>query len=277
MRYNINYIPDPNQNFKYLNEVDEITIRYNYKDTSLLDFLLLHKEQRVNIYITDAEKFLSNDSIELFVHIKEKYPKLNFVLFFSESEKDLLEEVQKKGLKYFFTNYVNNWDNLHHIASLKPTDVYVVEALCFELEAVSKFLHSHGIDVRCFANVAQSSAESTPALKHFFIRPEDVDFYEPYIDCIDFFGHDLKDHQINTYYKIYKYDKEWYGQLKEIIIGLKSDIDSRFIIPAFPKHRLNCGKRCLKGRRCRICETIEETAATLEKKGVIFTKLKKKN
>ena len=118
MRYNINYTPDPNQNFKYLNEVDEITIRYNYKGASLLDFLLLHKEQRVNIYITDAEKFLSNDSIELFVHIKEKYPELNFVLFFSESEKDLLEEVQKKGLKYFFTNYVNLQLNQRQIINL---------------------------------------------------------------------------------------------------------------------------------------------------------------
>lgn len=272
MKYSINYNPNPNQNFKYLDEVDEITINYRRKDTTLLEFLLKHKEQRVNIYISDANDFLENNCAKIFSDIKEKYPELNFVLFFSEKEVELLNKIKEHNLKYYFTTYVRDWDSLHHIAKLKPTDIIIVEALCFELKDVSKFLHSQGIDVRCFANVAQASSESTPALKQFFIRPEDVDFYEPYIDCIEFFGHDLKDHQINTYYKIYKYDKEWYGMLKEIIIGLNSDIDSRFIIPAFPKHRLNCGKRCLKGRRCQICDAIEEAAATLEKKGIIFRK-----
>lgn len=270
MRYNINYDPNPNKNFKYIDEVDEITILYKRKDTTLLDFLLKHSGQRVNIYIADAEDFLNNNCINIFSSIKEKYPLLNFVLFFSDKEKELLQKVKDYNLKYFFTTYVKDWDSLHYMAELKPTDIFIVEALCFELKDVAKFLHSQGIDVRCFANVAQSSSESTPALKNFFIRPEDVDFYEPYIDCIEFFGHDLDDYQINTYYKVYKYDKEWFGNLREIIIGLDVDIKSYAIIPSFPKYRLNCGKRCLKGRKCKICETILETSATLEKKGLIF-------
>lgn len=273
MNYCINY--NPQKGFKYLNEINEITINYRRKDTSLLDFMFQHKEQRINIKINDEQDFLDNNCISVFEGIKFEYPELNFVLLFSDKNEELLSQVKTSEIKYFFTTLIKDWDSLYYIKDLKPTDIYIVETLGFELDVISQILHEENIKIRCFANVAQSSAKTTPALKQFFIRPEDIDFYEPYIDCIEFFGQERKDHTLEIYYKIYKYDKKWFGKLNEIIIGLNSDIDSRFILPKFAERRLGCGKRCLKGRPCQICEAIEGLSATLEKNNLMIADFEK--
>ena len=68
--------------------------------------------------------------------------------------------------------------------------------------------------------------------------------------------------------KIYK-DKKWFGKLKEIIPNFDSELDSRFIIPHFAKQRIKCGKKCLKGGKCKICERIEQLSKTLEKSNLL--------
>jgi hypothetical protein len=133
-------------------------------------------------------------------------------------------------------------------------------------------LHSFNIEVRCFPNVAQSHWSDTSALKKFFIRPEDTIWYEKYVDVYEFFG---KPETIATYYKIYAIDKKWFGKLNEVILSFDGELDSRFLLPSFAERRIGCGKRCLKGRGCRICEATEQLSAQLEKDGLMFTDFEK--
>ena len=74
---------------------------------------------------------------------------------------------------------------------------------------------------------------------------------------------------IDVYYKIYAIDKEWYGDLKEFLIGWNSNLDNRFIIPQFAEARLNCKKRCLKGHPCHVCERIIDISKKLKEGKVI--------
>ena len=46
--------------------------------------------------------------------------------------------------------------------------------------------HVKNIQIRVFPNVAQSRSE-IPAIKQFFIRPEDLNAYEPYVDIYEFY------------------------------------------------------------------------------------------
>ena len=81
---------------------------------------------------------------------------------------------------------------------------------------------------------------------------------------------------ISTYYKIYAIDKKWFGKLNEVIIDFNdNEIDSRFILPQFAARRLNCGKRCFKGRPCRTCNAIEELAALLESENLMIKDFEK--
>ena len=64
-------------------------------------------------------------------------------------------------------------------------------------------------------------------------------------------------------------DKEWYGDLKEFLIGWNSNLDNRFIIPQFAEARLNCEKRCLKGHPCHVCERIIDISKKLKEGKVV--------
>lgn len=274
MKFCIDYKRD----FKYLNDVDEITIRFRRKDTSLVDFLLEHQKQRINIYIEDEEDFIENNCIELFNAIAEEHPEINFVLKLRDCHdsnvKYILDIIKNNKIKhnFFFNSFVRDWDSLLGIMSLNPSDVYIVENLGFEIKDVAEVAHQENIQIRIFPNVTQSSWNKTPALKQFFIRPEDVRQYDPYVDVMEFFG---KEDSIATYYKVYAIDKKWFGKLNEIIIGFEdNDIDSRFILPNFAERRLNCGKRCYKGRRCRMCEAIEGLAEVFENENLIISNVK---
>ena len=267
MKYCLTY--NPKSKYQYLDEVDEITISYRRSDTTLLEFMNLHQKQRINIFIEDYNDFLEHKSVEFFKVIKEEYPELNFVFLISLAQEkgyDVYEKLREFELPYFFTALVKDWDALYYYKNLKPVDMFITEALGFELAAVASILGAEDIGIRCFANAAQASHESGFPLKKFFIRPEDVEFYSQYINTIEFYCEDEKQ---EVYYKIYKHDGKWFGKLNEIIVGLDSDIDSRFILPIFAERRANCGKRCLKGRPCAICETIEQSAATLKENNII--------
>lgn len=271
------YCVDFQKGFKYIDNVDEITITYRRKDTSLIDFLLEHQKQRINIYIKDEEDFLQYDCIKIFDAIAKEHPEVDFCFKlkrYAEDTKDVFLAILSSEVKYkyFFEYFVHDWDSLWGYISLKPSSIYITEEMGFEIKTVAELLHSFNIEVRCFPNVAQSSWNKTPGLKKFFIRPEDTVWYEPYVDVYEFFG---KPESLTTYYKIYAIDKKWFGKLNEVILSFEGEIDSRFLLPSFAERRLSCGKRCLKGRGCRICEATEQLSATLEKHNLMFTDFEK--
>ena len=264
---------------KLLNIIDEVTITYNRKDTSLLKFLqtFSNNKRRVNIFIKDEEDFINNDCLNFFKTLVIEYPEINFTLKLKRGGTVVskIHDITKAtgvNIPFFFETIVTDWDTLHGYINMHPTDIYVAEALCFELVSVATILHENNIKVRAFANVGQSAWRRTPALKKFFIRPEDVEIYEPYIDVLEFFG---KENSIETYYKIYAIEKKWFGKLNEVILDLDTDIDSRFLLPSFAERRVNCGKHCLKGRPCQICEVTEQLSATLEKNNLMIKILEK--
>lgn len=133
----------------------------------------------------------------------------------------------------------------------------------FELEKIAEIAHQNNVKVRVFPNVAQSSRKETKDLWKFWIRPEDFDIYEKYIDVYEFYYERYEQQEI--YYNIYAKDKKWLGNLNEIIIGLQEDFDSTRIVPRFAQKRVRCGRECMKGGKCKICDRVIELSKTLEK------------
>ena len=259
MKYCINY-NQKTERLECINEADEWTIKYNSKDETLLEFLKLHTDKRINLWITNGD-FVSIDFLQ---ELSDKFDNLYFKLPLNS----YLEEIENNEVhfRYFFDEYINNWDTLIGVLQKSVTDVYITEDLGFELDKVAATAAKYGAQVRVFPNVAQSEWRETPGLKKFFIRPEDVEAYEDYVDVMEFYGDDSK---VEVYYRVYAIDKKWFGRLDELIIDLNSDIDSRFTIPRFAEKRIRCGKSCLKGGRCRRCEHIQDLSHSLEESGLI--------
>lgn len=269
MKHCIKYHPQQHKDVVKL--ADELRIKYNRKDNTLLEFLEIYKEKRI-IIIINTEDILEKDLL-LFKELKEKYN----IIICLDMDLAVAERLKEYEISFFFDELISDWDMLNGILDFGVTDVYIVENLCFELDAVAAKVHSYNTKIRVFPNVAQSSWKDTPALKKFFIRPEDIDAYEDYVDVIEFWDgdYDNQRHMALVFQRVYIENKKWFGKLNEIIYGLDCDLDSRFVIPRFAEARIKCGKKCQKGGKCNICGAIDDLSKTLEK-AEIMVKIDKK-
>lgn len=254
-----------------LDKVDEILIRYDKNKILELftQFIPEHQNQRVIIEIRDStiengESII--DKIKKIITIHKENPNLQFDLCISNYNKEILDLLKDTDLKYFFQIHANNWDRFIGLINANVSDIYITENLAFELNKVAEIAHSKGIKIRVYPNVAQTSWDDLDDIYKFFIRPEDIETYEDYVDICEFYG---LAKEIDTFYKIYAEDKKWFGDLKEIIIGLNNSLDSRYIIPRFALHRVKCGKKCLKGSTCQVCNRILELSKSLKEAKLI--------
>lgn len=268
MKYCLRYYRES----KSIKRYDEISIIYeNQTILDLEDFIKKYEGQRIIINITlnnFIEKRLWMDIDALY----SKYP--NIAVCFIIYNNHLLTEEEKGAIAnlsapYFFSTSIATWDQLHYYLNLGASDVYVTEDLGFDIEAVARIVHEHNVIVRVYPNVAQSSVKETPGLRKFFIRPEDVELYAPYIDVFEFWGEISRQ---DILFHIYSNLKKWFGNLNELILDLNYDIDSRSIFPIFAQFRLNCRKDCLRGaKKCHICNAIDNLSKTLSENNYIFT------
>jgi len=262
MKYCINF----NRGSKILDKVDEINIQYGRieNEDALVQFCEKHKDQRINLCMDDIEEAINNNWIKTALDIQKKYQK-EYKLYIRLGGKNeeigvILNEYPEAN--FYFNIRVNDWDRVVGLIDYGVSDIYIVEGLGFELDKISTIAHKNKVQIRVFPNVAQSSWKELDDLRKFWIRPEDIEFYNPYIDVCEFFD-DNKNSDL--LYSIYKKDKKWFGDLKEIIIGLKDTFDSRYIVPRFVKKRVKCGRECLKGGNCQMCDRIKELSVNLEK------------
>ena len=265
MKYCIDYIRDS----KILDEVDEININYDrIQDlNALLDFCNQHPKQRINVCFYDLDKALRENQLKDLLDFQKEHTELNmYIRLPGTNEETGVMLNAYPDCKFYFGIYVNDWDRVIGFINYGVTDIFIVEGLGFELEKIAPIAHEHKVQVRVFPNIAQSSWKDTDDLRKFWIRPEDIDFYEQYVDVCEFIDDNKK---VDVLYDIYKNDKKWFGDLTEIIGGLTKTIDSRYIVPRFVKKRVRCGRECMKGGNCQMCDRIQELSGNLEKAGLI--------
>ena len=261
MKYCINY----SNKSHIIDKVDEILIRYDKNKILELftQFIPAHLNQRVIVQLIEEnniDTIVNNLKKIISIYNENKDIKFDIQLPFYNQK--FMEELKDTDLKYFFKAAANSWDKFTSLISQNVSDIYITDELAFELDKVAEIAHKNNIKVRIYPNIAQSRWDKLSDILKFFIRPEDIEMYEPYVDVCEFYGD--KAQQIDTYYKIYQEDKKWFGDLQEIIIGLDSKIDSRYIIPRFAEKRIKCGKDCLKGGKCEMCKRILDLSEQLE-------------
>lgn len=246
------------KSFRYLPEIDQFNIDFRNKQVKLVNFLEQYaKTQRVNIRLP---KDYTQDDIQLLEAIWDR-DKPNIALLLPD--RYYANELKEKNIPFYFTTLVTTWDELEGVLSFEPSDVFISGQLGFDLERINKILPEN-TKIRCYANIVQSSSSSRygNGFKSFFIRPEDVDIYSEYIDVIQFFD---SVEQQNVLYEIYFKDKEWNGDLREIIKGLSLRVNNYYLLGSqFGNRRIHCQKRCQKGERCMLCQRLVDLADTVE-------------
>lgn len=255
---------------------DEVAILYNHEDRAVITFLQEHINQRVVLIVRDFKEFAFIEEWKKLNAIHEQYPEFNFAVCFGEARKfeeapAVMVQCMENLQIPFFTGYVAaNFDQLNYLCSLGVSDVYLAEDICFDLKRAKRVCSNHNVQIRAFPNVGQSGIKSGPALKKFFIRPEDVEEYSDVIDILEFWG--PLDRQA-TLHKIYT-KGVWFGDLKDLILDLDLSFDSRRIMPGFAYARKVCGRKCMKGESCAICDRVYSISEKLADKKLIIKKQK---
>ena len=261
MKYCINY----SNKSHIIDKVDEILIRYDKNKILELftQFIPAHLNQRVIVQLIEEDNIDTIvNNLKKIISIYNENKDIKFDIQLPFYNQKFIEELKDTNLKYFFKAAANSWDKFTGLISQNVSDIYITDELAFELDKAAEIAHKNNIKVRIYPNVAQSRWDKLSDILKFFIRPEDIEMYESYVDVCEFYGD--KAQQIDTYYKIYQEDKKWFGDLQEIFIGLNSKIDSRYIIPRFAEKRIKCGKDCLKGGKCEMCKRILDLSEQLE-------------
>ena len=273
MKYCIDFYGDTTINL--LNIADEINIELSkIKDLiDLAEFCELHKNQGINLYLTDYEEKLFNFAFDFQKEQEDKYNiKIKLPYYDEDKYQKIIEKYPES--KFFYATGVFDWDTLYNFLIAGVSDIYIVDGLGFELDKISAIMHEKNIQIRVYPNIAQPVWGKVNSLQKFWIRPEDTEYYEDYIDIYEF-AYDRYDQQ-KVYYDIYFNDKKWYGDLSEIIIGLTEHIDSTCLLPRFVEKRVGCNRQCLKYSKCQMCDVILQLANTLEKKELIIEMEKEK-
>lgn len=261
------------QGFSYYDKLDEVIINYNSQDEELINFLQENQDKKIDLII-NTKTFIENNDIVVFKKIQESYPQFDFsFVFIDPKDEDTLSLIQKLKenyikYNYFFKFVACDWDQFLGLIELGVSEIYIGENLGFDIVSVAETAKELNIKIRAYPNIAQSSwGKSKSPLKNFFIRPEDVEMYSPYIDTLEFFGKQ----RLETYYRIYFIDKKWDGDLKDLIIGLDQSVPNNCILSI--ENRLTCGKRCLKNNNCNICDRLVDLADSLKNNNLYVGKI----
>lgn len=174
------------------------------------------------------------------------------------------------GFKVIIDYPCSDWETANEFIKMGVSEIIIDGSLGFDMQSIGRFKEKHNVKIRVCPSKSNSIIlKDYPNADSFFIRPEDTDLYEGYIDIFDFtLDTTDRDRQL-TLYKIYL-KKECIHNLSALISTFNiEDINNKMIQDTFAKTRFNCRHVCATPfGSCHFCERYFHVLAT----GIEFLK-----
>lgn len=263
MNYCLEYKGQEYENYKLVEELNIDLTNLKNIERDLEEFCQEHISQRINLIISNYNEAVDKGYLPYIFDFQQEHKEFKIYIrlpYIDEEYYPALKE-KYKDMKFYLNIYARDYDTIQGLIAEGVSDIYLTEEICFDIENAAGVAHSSNVRVRVFPNIAQSSWERTSPLKKFWIRPEDVLYYENLVDTFEFIG---TPKQQNTLYDIYVKDKRWDGNLKNLIEGLNEDINSMCLLPRFGEKRVRCRHRCQQCVDCQMCNIIVDLSKKLE-------------
>ena len=221
-----------------------------------------------NVPFTDREKI--EKQMETYAEFAKNRGNVAFKInYYSPNYSVILTELYRTETPFFFNTMCNTRTQVHHMAGMGVSDIYVCGELGFELKPVKEYCAKHNINVRVYPNFSDIEGACG-----FFIRPEDIKLYEEYVDICEFYTEDVESSEAGSIvrqdvlYEIYTKGR-WNGFLHNIIYGLEEEIYNPTLVTSFGVARKVCRRDCLLNENmCHICPTVVEISRMwVEKNG----------
>lgn len=156
--------------------------------------------------------------------------------------------MKELNIPFYWGFKIQTYYQLQSLKNLGVCYVKLDAPLFFDLPTVKRM----GIPVRAIPNVAYDDGlPRENGVLGTWIRPEDIDAYDKYVDVIEFNLVEPKQEQ--ALYRIYMEDKSWPTELGLLIKDLNHIGLNRLIRSDISQRRISCGQRCQSGTSCRIC------------------------
>lgn len=238
-----------------LQQADEIKMLYQDRD-KLIDYI---KDLSDKTFILEVPKEIELNEADWNLY-KAYSEKVNFMLCIHNL--NMAKECKRNNVKYFWAYPVFSWYELQGLIKLEPCYISLGAPLSFSLEKVKK---KTDISLRICPNLAYDAyIPRENGIYGTWVRPEDIETYEEYIDVCDFITDELSKEAILL--RIYKENKAWPGNLSLLLTNFNVHVDNRALPEELGKTRMNCGQRCMETSNCHFCETAMMFATSLRDK-----------
>lgn len=175
--------------------------------------------------------------------------KQKFIVCTDSINPKIIRPLEENNIKYFWAYPVSTPYEMQSLKNFTSVCyVYVTGPLFFQMDLLARF----NIPVRAIPNVAHFNyMPQTNGVNGTWIRPEDLESYEPIVQAVEFEGVNLA--QERALYRIYAEQRHWPGQLSMIITNLGTDCTNRMLPPEMAEKRKTCRQQCAAFGACTAC------------------------
>ena len=179
--------------------------------------------------------------------------------------KDLIEYRKKYADDLISYHYpAENYNLLNTLLYYNVSDILLNEPMVFDLPNVSKFIRNksvYGNYINIHVRPDHGKPEFMPInesiLHHFWLLPQHVNIYSPYIDVIDLFA--VTPQREERLVKAYCTDQSYENELGAFVLNYAAsdmDMDARMVTEDLVQRRLDCNQICLTKYppRCHMCD-----------------------
>ena len=185
---------------------------------------------------------------------------LNTIKMFKESCNNLICAVstlsqaifcKENNIRFYFNHYITSYYEMQAALDLGAGYIIPGASLFFDLPK----LKDKGVAVRAIPNVAYMDGfKRENGIVGSWIRPQDLELYDNYIDIVEFKDcNDIEKEKLLI--KIYFEDKEWLGQLRDLITNFDYQGFCGLINSDLAKRRIKCKQRCQENGICHYCKS----------------------
>lgn len=248
------YCVSARQSKEVLLEADEIKVFWNDRDI-INDFIEDYPNKTIILEIPND--MISEVNWELMKMYNEKFNN-NFYLCLKNLND--INLCKKNGIKFYWYYPVSNYYELQGVKKLGVSKVLVNAPLSFSLDKIKNL----GIPIRLIPNKAYDLyIPREDGVCGQWIRPEDIKFYEEYVDVFEFYAENISTEA--TLLHIYRDNQTWPGNINLLIRNLHRNADNRAFPDNFGKIRTTCGQRCQETGKCSFCYRTFDFIEQLEK------------
>jgi len=238
MRYSVSSRQQP----EYIQKCDEIKVLWNDRNI-IFDLVEKYPGKTINLC-----KYMIHEGDIDWSEI-ETYKRLtqNNFLFGVSLISDIRECINHE-INFYYLKTLTTFEEVRALQDIGASTVIIGGPIFFQMDKLEKI----DIKKRVVANCAiTDELPRKDGVVGTWIRPEDIDLYEQYVDIIEF--QRVNQDQERALIRIYVDQHNWPGDLGMIINDLNYLGVNRMIPPTLAERRLTCGQRCQESNRCHLC------------------------